>query len=511
MEEHKTGKVEAPPKETEPGVDTRQSAAVDELFESDAVVRRAITKNLKSGRGESEAIAARVRNAWKFDPKALAPQDINKPNYVPPGGDASEVQRAVVLKGVETLRSTTTRRGPTFRKSAGLKEGKVELGSMVALINQKTNGSTLVTEPAYTACKAELEAETILGVVEKESSKNSGDDPEESGDSSAEARNTGQFVKASVNRQMTSATSPETRLAYGSMPTIPNSANSDEVQNSLLQTFQLRPGASDVTSYHDFNTLQIAFEHVWTKIFDGQLESLGRELYREYVKLKDFSGSGQPDLEVGSYDDLRRLIGEVRKLSQIVQEELPRDLRADGANEGQGNPVDKVLDDVARVSVAVATGGLSELARWLLRELSSAGQKPVLNWAQVDSRGLPLPSGYGRIIASFTNNAAPGYVQMRLETSRSNLKIMEFQPWSESQGKFINHMNGNAAGNYVSNAGHPDPYTTPWITVPANAVGSGVVEFASEQSPGLNLGRCVLAGLEEQLVSGRQVTFHWTD
>jgi hypothetical protein len=146
-----------------------------------------------------------------------------------------------------------------------------------------------------------------------------------------------------------------------------------------------------------------------------------------------------------------------------------------------------------------------------LKEINSAGKKPVLNWSQIDSKGLPLPQGYGTIIATFSNGAPSGYVQMRLETAHSNLKIMEFQPWSSSQGKFINHMNRNDPNNLVSNAGHPKGYATPWITLPATAVGSGVLEFASEERPGFNLGRYVLAGLEEKLASGRQVTFKWTD
>jgi hypothetical protein len=510
MKVRETGKPENPPPD-EPDVETPRVGSVDALFETDAAVRHAITKNLKSRRGGSEAIAARITSAWQFDPKLPAPEDVTRPNYVAPGADASEVQHAVVLKGVDALRSATTRRGMSFRQSAGLREGTVELGSLVALINEKTNASTLTTEPTYLACKADLEAETILAAVENGSGKPNGDGTGDAGDASPEAGETTQFVNAAVSRQMTSATSPETRLVYGSIPTIPNSADSDKVQSSLMQTFQLRPGASDVTSYHDFNTLQIAFEHVWTRIFDGQLESLGQELYREYVKLKDFSGSGQPDLVVGSYGDLRRLIAEVRKLSQIVQEDLPRDLRGDTSQEEQRNPVDKVLDDVGRGALAVATGGLSEVARWLLQQLSSAGQKPILNWAQVDSRGFPLPNGYGRIIATFTNNAPSGYVQMRLETGRSNVKIMEFQPWSESQGKFLNHMNGNDPRNYVSNAGNPDPYITGWITVPANAVGKGVIEFASEQSTHVNMGRYILAGLEEKLLDGWQVNFMWTD
>jgi hypothetical protein len=100
---------------------------------------------------------------------------------------------------------------------------------------------------------------------------------------------------------------------------------------------------------------------------------------------------------------------------------------------------------------------------------------------------------------------------MRLETGHSHLKIMEFQPWSSSQGRFINHSNSNDPNNLVSNARNPDPYITRWITLPASAVGSGVIEFASEEKPGLNQGRYVLAGLEEKLESGWQVTFTWTD
>jgi hypothetical protein len=87
---------------------------------------------------------------------------------------------------------------------------------------------------------------------------------------------------------------------------------------------------------------------------------------------------------------------------------------------------------------------------------------------------------------------------------------MEFQPWSSSHGRFINHMNGNDPANLVSNADNPN-YTSRLITVSASAVGSGVIEFASQQSPGLNLGRYVLAGLEEKLTSGWRVTFTWTD
>ena len=94
------------------------------------------------------------------------------------------------------------------------------------------------------------------------------------------------------------AKAPEVQLEYS--PSIPNTADKNEVQRKILDTFQLRPGPSDVKSYHDFNTLQIAFAHVWTQVFDGQLESLGKELYQEYVKLKRFTGVADADIRVST-------------------------------------------------------------------------------------------------------------------------------------------------------------------------------------------------------------------
>jgi hypothetical protein len=512
-----------------PRLNTPQRAAVDAIFQNEASVRQAIKENLTTLRPESDAVAKRVQEAFRtFNPSQLSTEELARRHYVAPGADPAEMLDAVIIKGVDALRSANTDRAITFRNSADLKKlikkapkptdslnGVAELGPLIDFINSKSKGSSLITEPTYTLCKAELEADKILEVVENPSKSGNGDDAANSKDSSPKTREADQLVKDHVNLQMKSATAPESQLAYGK---IPNSADEDKVQSGILQTFQLRPGASDVTSYHDFHTLQIAFEHVWTEIFDGKLASLGRDLYSEYVKLKDFSGSGQPDLQVSTIGDLRRLIDEVRKLSQTVVDGIPEALIP---KEGKTKPEDASKGrgiDWGRVTEDVLSGGLAEIIRLAVEEIKKAGTKPVLNWSHIDSRGRPLPNGYGTIIATWSNNAPAGYVQMRLgarhsydDNSPSKVKIMEFQPWSSSKGMFINHMNGNDRNNLVSNVGHPEPYTTPWIELPATDVESGVIEFASEESTGFNLGRYVLAGLQEKLTSGWQVTFTWTD
>jgi hypothetical protein len=191
------------------------------------------------------------------------------------------------------------------------------------------------------------------------------------------------LVKASVNLQMKSASSPEGALVYSS---IPNGAGKDQVQQALLQTFELRPGASDVTSYHDFNTLQIAFPHVWTQIFDWQLASLGRDLYHEYVRLNDFAGSTDANLQISTLDDLKTLMAEIRTLSQTVQDDTPGDLHGDGLNSNtvHGNPGDlgaigKVLHWRGWIDAAVRMGR---------RRDQQIDQKPVIKWKTSQVRFL---------------------------------------------------------------------------------------------------------------------------
>ena len=310
-----------------------------------------------------------------------------------------------------------------------------------------------------------------------------------------------ELVQDAVGLQMGSATAPEARLEYGSMPGIPNTADDDAVQSRILQTFELRPGASDVTSYHDFHTLQIAFQHVWTRLFDGELESLGRELYREYVKLKDFSGSTDGDLRVGTVDDLRRLMTEVKKLSQIVEDDLPGDLRGDGGNATRnGTKGSSELSDGAKVAVGVATGGLSWLLDWALEALSLAGKKPIIKWAEFPG---PWPPRQDRIEVSFAPAVVPaGHVEIVLQTDYgSHIKIIEFEPWDAAGNEFVH-------GPQISNAGHVGSVT---LALRTSQIETGVLEFASEESTGLNLGRYVLGNLPEKLNDGTRVTFYWKD
>jgi len=496
--------------------ETPEHAAVKGLFEADAMFRRTLTDNLKPLRAESAVVDDRVKRAFvNFSSTALSADGLDARRYVAPDASAGEVLDKVILEGAQALASTDNKRTMTLRKSGldglmteggadGGAIGQIEVGELIKFINKKSRG-TLTTEPAYTRCRADMEAEDLLAAIEKKPANGNGGPAALGEGPTPVVREVDQLVKDSVNLQMHSATSPEARLDYGSMPVIPNAADADKAQKSILQTFELRPGASDVTAYHDFHTLQIAFEHVWTRIFDEQLKSLGHDLYREYVKLKDFSGATGPDLTVSTADDLRRLMEEVKKLSQIVQDDLPPEITGNGGTTNNGtkgsNDLKRDIKNGIEVAAGIATGGLTWILDLAIKEFAKAGDKPIIRWEDFPGPWAPRTD---RIHLTVVNNVVPaGHVEVVLKTDYgSHRKIIEFEPLDQQTNRIVH-------GPRISTAGDGRDSTMALTTTQIAA--GGVLEFASEESLSYDLGRYVLADLPARLRDGTRVTFYWKD
>jgi hypothetical protein len=507
---------DAAPHDEPAATKTPEHALVTGMFETDAAFRRALTENLKPLRIESDAVAKRIKTAFdKFHSTPLSADALATRHYVEPHADPGEVLEKVITDGAQALGSADTKRTMILRKSTGLEGlikdgdvggglGQVGLGELIQFINKKSRGS-ITTEPVYTQCRAEMEADAILAAVEQAPVKGNGAAVANALNAPSDNREPAQLVTDSVNLQMHSATSPEARLDYGSMPAIPNAADADKAQKGILQTFELRPGASDVTAYHDFHTLQIAFQHVWTRIFDEQLKSLGHDLYREYVKLKDFSGSTSPDLTISTADDLRRLMTEVKKLSQIVQDDIPDGLSGSGGAPNKGTKgSDDLRHDIKtgiEVVGGIVSGGLSFVLDLAIKEFAKAGDKPIIRWEDFPG---PWPPRGDKIYLTVANNVVPnGHVEVVLKTDvGSHRKLIEFEPL-DTQTNHIVH------GPRISTAGDGSLSTMALTTT--QIANGGVLEFASEESISYDLGRFVLADLPARLKDGTRVTFYWRD
>ncbi|WP_437961377.1 hypothetical protein WME76_18195 [Sorangium sp. So ce119] len=116
------------------------------------------------------------------------------------------------------------------------------------------------------------------------------------------------IVREHLARQLAHVTAPEVELQYGVQ------------QDNKITATIARPAPSDVTAYHDFHELQIAFEHLWSEAFDDKIPQLFRDVYAEMVKFSS-KASGELTLpQVESVDDMKRLYQEFRSLQTMLRE-----------------------------------------------------------------------------------------------------------------------------------------------------------------------------------------------
>ncbi len=102
-------------------------------------------------------------------------------------------------------------------------------------------------------------------------------------------------------RLMDTMTSPEEQVLTGLTP---RATQETVLENIKSLSFKTSP--ADVPAFHDFYSLQIAFEHVWQEAIDEGLLDLAEDAYQTIVEL-----GGDPDADQdGESDPLRKLMVE---------------------------------------------------------------------------------------------------------------------------------------------------------------------------------------------------------
>jgi hypothetical protein len=359
--------------------DTAVGRGIGEIFRHDDAIDAALTANLKPRSIASRAVADRANAAFAdFSPSTLSAAERDRPNYLSPGDHLTKAMTTLIGAGTDAMRADPAYRSlrlalsPEFKQLIREKKtleggvlGTVDLHELVTFVTGRPGAGTLTGNPAVKACAAEAEAERRLQDIERPADQGPAAGAVDAGASraalpgatgtrgDADRATAGgdggaaKLVQDQVTLQMRTATSPEQQVAF------PPRADQG-THAKAVQTFELRDGPSDVTAYHDFSSLQIAFEHVWTEIFDGQLTALGQELYREYVKLKDFTATDdEPDRAISTLDDLRQLIDEVRTLGRMTGADFPDSLTLAA---GVGGPGTAGIFGSASLSSAAKAG-----------------------------------------------------------------------------------------------------------------------------------------------------------
>lgn len=521
--------------------------AIDDLFLNEGHAKKALADNLKPRAIDAWAIRERADVAFKsFTASKHQSEDRLKPTYAEPGHEpAPKVVETIILTGLTLLSGPSHSRTLRVRETDAFLKlidpatanrdsiGTVALADLLAFIEDRLD--VLPSERPCTVispCEIEEEVEQWLRSLEQ-----GGDDhvmaPADQtgggGSQSGEERqpSSDADAKALVDRQvallMAKVAAPEEQLRFE----VPGRQQRADLARAL-ETFELRAGPSDVTSYHDFNSLQIAFQHVWTEIFDGQLAPLGKELYCEYVKLKTSLGiDNGSDRTIDTLHDLAQLMSEIRDLSIIKTADLPSSLQPPGGEGGAGGMsagdiVNTLKQGTLGGMVASATGNeaagfFADPAGWSIGKIAQwlAG-KPTLTWddfeiADTGVKKPPLPMEGDRIQVRFEANEVPsGQVEIVIANTEATrwwkgIEFVEFSP----DGKILST---KRVATDKENVKEWNPSKTDRLQIATTKLRTGALEFLKEAPRvigGFATGFYRLTGLDSRIEDRMRVTFTW--
>ena len=335
-----SGRRVRPPADT-PAIVPSASEIVDASLKEDARVAQTYSDHFADRASTGIPNALRARSAFEtFRPSKFTAQQRDPRRYLAPGEDLATTMTQLVQDGVDRLRTNTRRQGLRIELTPEIANQVKEPGphgtrtmflpDVLRMIEMKLPAApTLRDEPALTACAAALKAQKHLDEIEGKPAVTSGNGGVASDHAAIDQApaNTADFITARVHRLLGDVSSPEV------LPVLspPVAADHGQVKQNI-QSFELRAGPSDVTAYHDFNALQIAFEHVWAEVVDARVSQVGSDFYHAYVDLLDFLGqpadpkTGKPIAPppvVTSIDDIKNLIQDASMLGRVADNAAP--------------------------------------------------------------------------------------------------------------------------------------------------------------------------------------------
>lgn len=177
----------------------------------------------------------------------------------------------------------------------------VELGHLCKFLRQHSNTTELIrTRSVWDAIVQRYKAqETVDEVMQSPPTEGGGEPP-------VEPESLGDEIRRMIFNQLKSV--------QGEEAVLPISEEEDLARlERKVNSFKLNSGPADTTAYHDFHTLQIAFEHVWKEAFDENLKDKVAMLYEQVVKVREDSGL---EGEI-AYRDLRTMEDYTRFLQDM--------------------------------------------------------------------------------------------------------------------------------------------------------------------------------------------------
>jgi hypothetical protein len=508
--------------------------AVDTAFRNNETLRAGLTANLRKHSAASQVFAQRAQKAFAdFVPSRHSKGELQQPTFVVRGEKVTESQISLFSKRVEVIHQSPPKRSIRLVSTDALKQfvkqtksddgsttSTVDLSKLVYFINGKVSGPRLVArQSAFTNCKAQQDAarriqqaiqDATNGVAPKGSSNgvNGAKDsappdntPVPAPKDEPEKLTADQVVQDNVALQMKTATSPETQLAYA----IPSLSQ----KQGDVQSFELRTGPTDTVAYHDFYSLQIAFESIWEELIDPQVTALGKQLYEEYVKVKDFVGADDgTDGSFSTLSDLQNLMAEIRSFTVAATDGMPTQFLGD---QPTNSTVDGVVSQVD-LAMQYASNPAKAASDFVSAAENGFVNKEFINWSDFPG---PLP-GYGdQITYEIKSGVAPAGIvllALALGPNVTSWKGAQFI-WIDTQNNDLKLQFLEVENDQAGTIGKADPNTgriTSVAPLPLGFVSNSALEFQLRGTFGSHPSYYRLLNFGQKLKAGDQVTFTWT-
>lgn len=301
-------------------------SAIQKSLSIAETVRKTVTAHVGLRMAKFNSYAHAARQAFRpFLPTKYSPT-VRGTTYLAVGENLSKKQETIMKEDVARAKRPISARGLQLTLSeseaqglgvqSGVLSGILPLEKLLRHLDEGLGIGRPVAFPAIDLrCRSEVKADQTLADLAAPSTEPSPALPPTSPAGGSEVRGgpdgtTAELVAAKVALQLDQVTAPENPVTFGVAPRATQLDASEGVK-----LFELRAGPADVTGYHDFHNLQIAFRDVWTEVFDAQLRTKGEELYKQLVRLKEEVGASSGIEEVTSIEEYRQLMEDIRSIS----------------------------------------------------------------------------------------------------------------------------------------------------------------------------------------------------
>ncbi|KAF5431598.1 hypothetical protein C5S39_05405 [Candidatus Methanophagaceae archaeon] len=320
----------------------RESAisSLDESFAFDDAVETKINERIKTHLPKANAITQEAVKAFSnFIPSKVSAEIRKEITYLAQSDDLKVAQETIINEDLKQMEQIPTKHGFSVSLSDkdinelglvkaddGTVSGTPQADKVMDYIDNRMQQTDLyANSDLLTDCKVKKEAEKVINQITNPDDSDSSTvaetvTSEESNELETTDLTLDQLVKDKVALQMEHATSPEANLKFG----ISDRATQGDITEAA-NTFKLSGGPADVTAYHDFYDLQIAFRHVWTELFDKELITQGKKVFAELAKYRDdYDAESIKDDTVNSAEQLKQLMNNLKDVSLQIAGEDPR-------------------------------------------------------------------------------------------------------------------------------------------------------------------------------------------